>query len=377
MNSMRISQLTRLALALLSTLFLAWVGSSPVDGAQSPSPCDEDWERLMLLSEDLPEGKAIRGRRVQGAERLRLRAVLHSREWAAADLSARFRSACPDHPKAPAALKNELEQMIWAAEIATSVDSNLFDRVERLVAEFMADTRFTERERFSMSSAALGRVTYARFNGLTNALDLPALLDHELRDARLLRKAFPNNAELWEQFQLIAGQMAPDRARPVLEEILQYAPLGRARAKAEGLYWRLEAKGKPFRLSFTAIDGRSIDTSEWRGKVILIDFWATWCGPCVAELPTLRRTYEEFHRRGFEVVGISLDTDKAALERFQTRSPVPWPLHFDGRGWNSDIVIRYGVSLIPSLWLIDKRGLIRHLDAREDLAAKVKSLLDE
>lgn len=338
---------------------------------------DLAWEAVVKASEDPPEGRAIRGRRITGSERLRLRSLLHPRELAAADMAAAFRERHPGHPKAAAALRTEMEQLILAADVAISSDGHVFSRVDRLVRELVVDGRFAEKERFGLSAAVLGRVAYARVNGLTNVADLPALLDMELRDARYLRQALPSVDEVWVKYVLIAGQLTPEKARPVLDEILEFAPAGQQRLKAEGLRWRLNAEGKPFQLAFTAVDGRAVDTSEWRGKVVLVDFWATWCGPCVAEVPKLRQIYDRYHARGFEVVGVSLDTDREALERFQTRNQLPWPQYFDGQGWNNRFVVRYGVSLVPAMWLLDKRGVLRHLDARDHLAEKIEALLSE
>src|SRR6266478_8213925 len=74
--------------------------------------------------------------------------------------------------------------------------------------------------------------------------------------------------------------------------------------------------GQPLAIQFEAIDGRQVDLAKMRGKVVLVDFWATWCPPCVREVPVVKAAYDKFHPRGFEVIGISLDDKKQDLLSF-------------------------------------------------------------
>lgn len=125
-------------------------------------------------------------------------------------------------------------------------------------------------------------------------------------------------------------------------------------------------------LKVTAIDGSEIDLSRLRGKVVLLDFWATWCGPCLREFPNVLATYNKYHAKGFEIVGISLDQDKESLARFIAATGVPWPQYFDQ---TKEISQRFGIEEIPTMWLLSKQGLVVNLNAREDLPANVGKLL--
>jgi thioredoxin-like negative regulator of GroEL len=98
---------------------------------------------------------------------------------------------------------------------------------------------------------------------------------------------------------------------------------------------------------------------------VLVDFWATWCGPCVAELPNVKKHYEEYHERGFEVVGISLDTDRERLEKFIEERQLPWVTLFeDDAGWQHPMATYYGVMGIPTVMLVDREGIVQSFDAR-------------
>ncbi len=132
----------------------------------------------------------------------------------------------------------------------------------------------------------------------------------------------------------------------------------------------LSLPGKPMEVRGTTVDGKEFDVKSLAGKVVLVDFWATWCGPCMAELPTLRDCYEKYHERGFEVVGISLDDDRGRLTAFLTREELPWTTLFsddaEATGWKHPLASRYGVMSIPRGVLIDRKGNVVSLDAHGD-----------
>jgi thiol-disulfide isomerase/thioredoxin len=120
------------------------------------------------------------------------------------------------------------------------------------------------------------------------------------------------------------------------------------------------APGQVIEIAGPTLDGGRFDLASYRGKVVLVDFWATWCGPCIAELPNVRAVYDKYHGEGFEVVAISLDFDRAHLVKFLDSHPEPWPQVFfdeDGkRGWDNPLARRYGVQGIPCLLVIDRDG---------------------
>ena len=132
---------------------------------------------------------------------------------------------------------------------------------------------------------------------------------------------------------------------------------------------------KAIDLKFTSVDGKEVDLASLKGKVVLIDFWATWCGPCVAELPNVLKAYEKLHTKGFEIVGISLDSDKSKLEAFTKEKGMTWPQFFDGKGWKNEISTGFDIHSIPAMWLVDKNGKLVSTTVRGKLEAEVEKYL--
>jgi thiol-disulfide isomerase/thioredoxin len=134
-----------------------------------------------------------------------------------------------------------------------------------------------------------------------------------------------------------------------------------------GTLRRLSLPGHPMEINGTLLDGKAFDQKTLAGKVVLVDFWATWCGPCVAEIPNVLEQYEKYHKDGFEVVGISLDQDREALEKFVGEQKLPWPILFEeskGDGWQHPLATFYGISGIPTVILIGRDGNVITLNAR-------------
>jgi peroxiredoxin len=120
------------------------------------------------------------------------------------------------------------------------------------------------------------------------------------------------------------------------------------------------------------LEGQPFKLSELRGKVVLLDFWATWCGPCVAELPAVKKIYEKYKDDGFTVVGISFDRDAAAAKKFVSERQLSWPQVWAEKGDKGPLANVYGVGGIPATFLIGADGKVVDRDLRgEDLSKAV------
>lgn len=113
-----------------------------------------------------------------------------------------------------------------------------------------------------------------------------------------------------------------------------------------------------------ALTGKVYRNKDLRGKVVLVDFWATWCRPCVAEIPHLKETYEKFHADGFEIVSVSLDRSQKKAESFVKSRKMEWIHEIPGKGWNAPLAKRFRIKSIPRMFLIDRNGVLINADLR-------------
>lgn len=291
----------------------------------------------------------------------------------AAERAREFYTKYPDDGRTPEARERERHLLGVAAELG---NTNALARLATLQEARLKDPNLTEQERLAV------RLEQIQQNLAADAgTNLLARVDELEKQVRALRKEFTNNAEVVGLLLAVAeGRLAQgqaERARALVVEVADAVKDPDIQEAAQAMLKGIQRIGQPLEIKFKALDGRDVDLQSMRGKVVLVDFWATWCGPCMEELPTVKATYEKLHAKGFEVVGISLDQDRKALDRVLAREKIPWPQHMENAPGAVKFSDPLGIESIPTMWLVDKQGKLRDLNAREGLAGKVEKLLAE
>lgn len=167
---------------------------------------------------------------------------------------------------------------------------------------------------------------------------------------------------------VIRTNMKPDLAKDLLTQL-------------DGMQDQIALVGKPLAIVGRTSTGGKFDSAQYKGKVVMLDFWATWCGPCIEELPNVKKAYSAYHDKGFEIVGLSCDTNDDVLNTFTKDKEMPWiqlreTTQNEEERWHP-IAKKFHVDGIPAMFLIDRNGVLRYVDARTDLDKKIAALVAE
>lgn len=193
--------------------------------------------------------------------------------------------------------------------------------------------------------------------------------------------------------ELLAGMLVDRRLSDSARQELLAGLYRDPRRRAAGARRARASTIKPF--DARSIDGQKVSIRELVGKVVLVDFWATWCGPCIRKMPDIVKAHEKFRDDGLVVIGVSLDKEPAQKRGGELIEPDPegettkkirttmhklgmnWPVVYEGGGWETRLAKENGIRAIPATFLIDREGKVRYSNLGQDLEKRIRELLDE
>src|ERR1051325_1311303 len=327
---------------------------------------DQAWRDFARMRQDPPVPASWKTNEPSETEVKAFRGALAGK---AADSVKDFYTRFPQHAMADTARQQELQLLGMAVE---NGQTNRQAALLALEETRLKDPSLTEDERLQLR---LGQGPRSVMN--QQGEDMGPAMEAMEKGVRTLQKEFPKRQELVglllgvAQGRLENNEVEKSRA---LAQEAQASEVEEVKEGAAALLKKIERVGQPLQLQFKAVDGREVDVQKLQGKVVLVDFWATWCKPCMAELPKVKATYAKLHEKGFEIIGISLDEKAEALDRVLKKEEMTWPQYMEEEGKENKFAGEFGIEGIPTMWLVDKKGVLRDLNARTSLSNKVEKL---
>lgn len=370
----------KLILVVLTAIITATVGRSTEDSG-TLSDAAAAWAQVEKLQGALHPRPEWKGREPQPEE---LSAFQDKVRTGALELAQKARGFAARFPTNEFVGQARYLATLALCQAVAAGDAASEAELKRSVATTLDDASIPEDDRVGVLLAS-GNLPLMKKLGMKQFIEPSGTFSDEREEGlkasvREVIKQFPKNGKGYTLLLAIAQRAKGEEQKRLAQEILE---MEGASAAVKAMARHVLAGTKPFQVGhpldirFTALDGREVNLAALKGRVVLVDFWATDCRPCVEETPNIKAVYEKFHAKGFEIVGISLDEKESALRRFIRDKSLPWPQYFDGKGWENRFALQYGIFSIPAMWLVDRRGNLRWTEARHNLAGQVEALMAE
>jgi thiol-disulfide isomerase/thioredoxin len=352
----------RVATILLSLLSGLWLVPADRAMAEDRSPAEilKELDQVKLPTVDHAKlendayGRGFTSRREKAIEKR-------------AALILEFYKAAPEHEKIPALMFER-----WDTLITLGKRSRVANEIHQVLAKssnakLKREAAF-ERVRLEINDAARSGV-----------LPVQHINEYIKLERKLKSEDVRGPLVLW----MASKQVRDGEARLEIENrILKEFPTSAIAERLRKGQRRQTAIGKPFNLEFKdAINGSHVSIRQLRGKIVVIDFWASWCSPCLQELPSLKELYAKYREFGVEFIGVSLDYPAnqgglEALKKCVAAKGISWPQYYQGHAFEGEFSKSCGVFAVPSVFVIDPAGNVYSTEARGKLETIIPELIE-
>ncbi|MCX6967788.1 MAG: TlpA disulfide reductase family protein [Verrucomicrobia bacterium] len=266
-------------------------------------------------------------------------------------------------------------QLRLARLLATRCDltgkAAFYQAAQRLLNEALASAPEERRADVAFAQIALGMLR----------MPVPTDRDRDLLTGQMnaFQTHYPNDRRVASLIAEVATLFddQPRRKQALLNQALAAARTPELRARIEDDLRRLALLGRPIELRGKTATGADFDLAQFRGKVSLVYFFASWSPPSLAGIAEVEYLRKTFAKETVAVIGVSLDPTPEVLDATLKVRAIPWPVLFDGKGWKSPLVRSLSINALPTLWVIDRQGKLRTLNAKTESEALVRELLKE
>ena len=246
---------------------------------------------------------------------------------------------------------------------------------------YVEAARLLDRLEKSVTSERRADLDFARLSLTMRQLDGPSAIGREtlLAQVRKFQAAHPDDRRLADMLAEVATlfDLQPQKKQQLLLDAQALAQDEQLKARIADDLRRIELLRQPIAFSAPALDGATLDLADYRGRLVILCFFARWSEPSIEALEKLKKATAGSRKETVQLIGVSLDTKREAVVALLKEKGIAWPVAFDGESWESSRIRALGINALPTVWLLDREGRLRSLDALEGTADQIRQLLNE